>query len=116
MGQYDKAEKYCNHLLSELPRDHPDLAPYYHNLGMIANHKGKYDISLEWFAKALEMYNKTRQPDDPVIATTYNSIGEVHFRKENRTNALESFKKALNIRKKQHLQVAMCYHNMGNVY
>ncbi|CAF3624815.1 unnamed protein product [Rotaria sordida] len=120
MGQYDKAEKYCNRLLSELPRDHPDLAPCYHNLGMVANHKGKYDTSLEWFAKALEMYNKTRQPDDPVVATTYNSIGEVHFRKGNRTNALESFKKALSIRKKrfgeEHLQVAMCYHNMGNVY
>ncbi|CAF2851206.1 unnamed protein product [Rotaria sp. Silwood2] len=120
MGQYDKAEKYCNRLLSELPRDHPDLAPCYHNLGMVANHKGKYDASLDWFAKALEMYNKARKPDDPVIATTYNSIGEVHFRKGNRTDALESFKKALNIRKKafgeEHLQVAMCYHNMGNVY
>ncbi len=120
MGEYDKAEKYYNHLISELPPDHEDLAPCYHNLGIIANHKGNYDSSLQWFNKSLDIYNRTRKPDDPVIAVGYNSIGEVYLRKGNRTCALESFNKALAIRKKafgeEHLQVAMCYHNMGNAY
>ncbi|CAF4900138.1 unnamed protein product, partial [Rotaria socialis] len=39
MGEYDKAEKYYNHLLTELPPGDKDLGPCYHNLGMIANHK-----------------------------------------------------------------------------
>ncbi|CAM4837065.1 unnamed protein product [Rotaria magnacalcarata] len=120
MGEYDKAEKYYNHLLTELPPDDKDLGPCYHNMGMIANHKGNYDLSLKWFKKALELYNQTRKSDDPAIATTCNSIGEVYFRKGNRKDALESFKKALDIRKKafgeENIQVAMCYHNMGNAY
>ncbi|UJR13243.1 hypothetical protein I4U23_000265 [Adineta vaga] len=120
MGHYDKAEKYYHRLLKELPNDHEDLAACYHNLGMMKNHQGNYDESLQWFNKALDIYNHTLKSDDPIIARTYNSIGEVQLRKGNRTDALESFTKALNIRKKvfgeDHLLVAMCYHNIGNIY
>jgi tetratricopeptide (TPR) repeat protein len=120
MGQFDKAEKYYHRLLKELPNDHEDLAGCYHNLGMIDNHKGDYDSSLQWFNKALEIYARIMKPDDPVLAVTHNSIGEVHLKKGNRSGALESFNKALMIRKQafgeDNLQVAMCFHNIGNVY
>ena len=120
MSQYDKAEKYYHRLLKELPNDHEDRANCYHNLGMIENHKGNYDSSLQWFNKALEMYTKTLKPNGPVVAVTHNSIGEVYLRQGNRKNALESFNRALIIRRQafgeDNLQVAMCYHNMGNVY
>ncbi|CAF3746194.1 unnamed protein product [Rotaria sp. Silwood1] len=120
MGQYDKAQKYYNHLLNELPRDHPDLAPCYHNLGMIANNNGNYDEGLKWFNKALEIYTRTHKFDDPILAVEHNSIGEIHVRKGNNASALESFNKALIIRKKvfgeDHLETAMSYHNMGNAY
>ena len=120
MSQLDKAENYYHRLLKELPNDHEDLPTCYHNLGMIDNHKGDYDTSLQWFNKALETYTKTRKPNDRVLAVTHNSIGEVQLRKGNRKAALESFNKALAIRKEafgeDNLNVAKCYQNIGNVY
>lgn len=120
MGQYEKAEKYCQLLLKELSPDHADRAGCYHNLGVIANHQGKFEESLDWFKKAIDTYRQTLNEDDPILACTYNSMGEVYCRQGDRKNALQWFNKALTIRKKalgeDHLLVAMCYHNMGNVY
>src|SRR5438105_15622305 len=54
MGKFDLAEKYYRRLLSELPSNDPSLSSLYQRLGRVADEKGEYDTSLEWYEKSLE--------------------------------------------------------------
>ncbi|CAF3433052.1 unnamed protein product, partial [Rotaria sp. Silwood2] len=63
MGKFDVAEKYYRRLLSELPSNDLSLDALYNRLVMVADDKGEYDASLEWYQKSLEMKMRTRPSD-----------------------------------------------------
>ena len=63
MGKFDLTEKYYRRLLSDLPSNDPSLSTLYQRLGMVANAKGEYDTSLEWYQKSLEIKMRTCPSD-----------------------------------------------------
>jgi hypothetical protein len=69
MGKFDLAEKYYRRLLSELPSNDPSLSALYQRLGMVADAKGEYDTSLEWYQKSLEMRVRTAHPIMSILGT-----------------------------------------------
>ena len=72
MGKFDLAEKYYRRWLSELPSNDPSLGDLYQRLGMVADAKGEYDTSLEWYQKSLEMKMRTHSSDHVSIGITHS--------------------------------------------
>ncbi|CAF4408387.1 unnamed protein product, partial [Rotaria magnacalcarata] len=120
MGKFDLAEKYYRRWLSELSSNDPSLSALYQRLGMVANAKGEYDTSLEWYQKSLEILVKTRPYDHVNIGITHNSIGNVHRNKGDRGRALESYNRAVLLFKQahdeNHQKMAWFYNNIGIIY
>ncbi|CAF3735053.1 unnamed protein product [Rotaria socialis] len=120
MGKFDLAKKYYCRWLSELPSNDPSLCALYQRLGTVADEKGEYDTSLEWYQKSLEMKMQTRPSDHVNIGNTHNSIGETHRKKGDRGRALESYNRAVSLFKQAHDEnhpdMAMFYNNIGTIY
>ncbi|CAF3344581.1 unnamed protein product [Rotaria sp. Silwood2] len=120
LGEFDMAEKYFLRFLSELPSNKLSLSALYHNLGMVANMKSDYDMSLEWYQKSLEVLVRTRPSNYIRIGITHNSIGNVHRNKGDYHRALESYNRAVSLFKQAHDEnhpiVASFYNNIGIIY
>ena len=120
MGKFDLAEKYYRRLLSELPSNDPSLSCLYQRLGMVADDKGEYDKSLEWYQKSLEIDMRTCPSDHVNIGITHNSIGAVHRNKGDDSRALESYNRAVSLFKQaddeNHPHMASFYNNIGIIY
>ena len=120
MGKFDLAEKYYRRWLSKLPSNGPSLGGLYSRLGRVANAKGEYDTSLEWYQKSLEMKMRNHPSDHVNIGNTHNSIGNVHRNKGDRGRALESYNRAVSLFKQAHDEnhphLASFYNNIGIIY
>ena len=120
MGKLNEAEKYFRVFLDALPAGHPSIAGAYQAIGMIADDKGEYEASLQWYNKSLAIELALRGPDHQNVATLYNCIAIIHRKNGDYTLAKESYKKALRIRIKiygqDHPNVAMCLVNIGGLY
>ncbi len=120
MGKFDLAEKYYRRLLSELPSNDPSLSALYQRLGRVADAKGEYDTSLEWYQKSLEMRVRTSPSDHVNIGLTHNSIGIIHGNKGDNSRALESYNRAVSLFKQAHDEnhphLASFYNNIGIIY
>ncbi|CAF2387908.1 unnamed protein product [Rotaria sp. Silwood2] len=120
MGKFDEAMKYIQRFLNELPRNHQDIALCCHALGVIADEKGNYDLSLEWHHKSLDKWTRTLKPMDPRLADAYNCLAVVYRKKCDYVRALDLYEKALVILRRafndDHLKIAMCLNNIGVVY
>merc|ERR1711965_499905 len=81
---------------------------------------GKYDESLEYYNKALEIKLKKLGNDHPGVATTYNNMAGVYDSQGKYDEALKYHNKSLVINLKKlgndHPHVAETYNNMANVY
>ncbi|MDR1410474.1 MAG: tetratricopeptide repeat protein [Oscillospiraceae bacterium] len=67
-------------------------------LGLAYYKNGDYQEALEWYEKALPIYEKTHGADHPKTANVYNNIGCVHFNQGHYTDAMLWFLKAYKIR------------------
>ena len=96
------------------------LASVLHRLGYGYNEMGDYDKALEYYGKALEIWESKLGKDHPSTAPTYNNIAGVHYAKGDYDKALEYFWKALKITEsklgKDHPSTAPTYNNIGEVY
>ncbi|CAF3416934.1 unnamed protein product [Rotaria socialis] len=119
MGKFDLAEKYLLRHLRELPPNDPSLGAVYQCLGLVADSKGDYDRSLEWYKKSLEITTRTSPSDYINIGNTHNSVGEVHRKKGDYVQALKSFNQAVSLFKEaddeNHPRMASFYGNIGNI-
>ncbi|CAM4807405.1 unnamed protein product [Rotaria magnacalcarata] len=120
MGKFDLAEKYFHRLLKELPSNHHCLADVYHNIGLLADHKGDYDTSIQWYQKSLERKIRIRPSDYVGIGNTHNCIGTAYGKKGDHNRALASFNKALSLFDEGHYEdhphIATYYNNIGIIY
>jgi tetratricopeptide (TPR) repeat protein len=121
MGKLNDAEKYYHCFLREVPEDHQDIAGCYHSLGIVADEKGDYELSLEWLNKSLKI--DMQSPSDskqPNIAQSHNSIGIIYLRKHDYKQALKYFNEALlifiRVFGEDSSETARCYINMGTIY
>lgn len=113
MGKLDHAEKYAQRCLKQLTTNDPKRSACYHVLGAIADDRGDFETSLNWYHRSLQI-------DESDDANTHNCIAIVHTKQGHSKQALESYEKALKIWTKQYGEndshVAVCLNNMGQVY
>lgn len=118
MGKFDDAETYYNWYLTELPANHRKIADCYQSLGQVAQDKGDYKVSLEWYGKALRLYEA--QQNSAKIADTQSGMGMTYYHQYQFSPALDAFRKALVIYQQlygeDHPQSAICFDRMGAIY
>jgi tetratricopeptide (TPR) repeat protein len=64
MNKLDLAEYYYNRLIKQLPPNDPLLMVIYDDLGMMNLQKEKFDLSIKWFTKSIEIKKQTSLIDD----------------------------------------------------
>ncbi|CAF1514258.1 unnamed protein product [Adineta steineri] len=120
LGQVDRAEKYFNMLLKSLPRDHPDIATVYNNIGAVYHKRDELNLALKNYEIAYEMRRKQLPSNHPHIAGSLSNIGLIYQAKGNFSTALSYFQQALavdeNIYPGNNLQKAMTIENIERVY
>ncbi|CAF0868751.1 unnamed protein product [Adineta ricciae] len=103
-----------------LPDNHPDLAAYDNNIGLVYLNQGDYSKALSYHQKALANRQQSLPTNHPHLATSYDNIGIVYSAMNESTKALDHFEKALAIRQRilpsNHPDLGASYGNMGNVY
>ncbi|CAF0966014.1 unnamed protein product [Rotaria magnacalcarata] len=120
MEKFNLSEKYYLRRLKELPSNNRSLGELYQRLGMVANAKGNYDTSLDWYQKSLEILVSTHPSDHVEIGSTHNSIANAHRNRGDHVRALESYNQAVLLFKQAHDEnnpsMAMFYNNIGMIY
>lgn len=120
MATLDEAKQFYLHLLNDLPSDHQDLANCYQALGNAASEKGDLDLSIEWFDKLRDLFNRTLKPDDPRVADSHFILANIYTKKSDLRNALEFYTKAMLIYKKafdeNHLTIADCCDRIASIH
>jgi tetratricopeptide (TPR) repeat protein len=117
MGDFDRAERYYQMMLRELPPGHELIGKVYNNLGLIGLEKGDFRLATRFFKKALRLQEPTETLD---LAETYSNIAVLHDTKEEMDQALDWNEKSLAIRLRllphDHRLVGLTYNNIGLVY
>ncbi|CAF3804600.1 unnamed protein product [Adineta steineri] len=120
LGQVDRAGKYFNMLLKSLPRDHPDIAAVYNNIGAIHNIRGELNLALKNYEIAYEMRRKQLPSNHPHIASSLSNIGFIYQAKGDFNTALDYLQQALRVDENLHpgnnLGKATTIENIGKVY
>ena len=79
-----------------------------------------YEEALDWYKKAMAIYEKVLGSDHPSTATTYNNIATAYYKQGAYTKALDWYKKAMAIREKvlgpEHPSTATTYTNIARIY
>ncbi|CAF1156869.1 unnamed protein product [Adineta steineri] len=118
-GHFDKAEELYQVVL-EQPSSEDDKPFYYNNLGYVKDQQGHYEQAIEYFEKALGMWEKTLPANHSLLATSHNNIGSVYKNMKEHSKALSFFEKALEINEKilpeNHPHMAMSYNNIASAY
>ena len=100
--------------------EHPDVARSYNNIGCVHDNQGDYAKALEYYSKAMIIFENIFGTQHPFVATSYNNIGNVLESQGDYAKALEYHSKALAIRERvlgtEHPDVATSYNNIGHVY
>ncbi|MBI5219034.1 MAG: tetratricopeptide repeat protein [Bacteroidia bacterium] len=85
-------------------------------IGVIKYYQGKYDETLEYYNKALDLYTELNLLED--ISICYSNIGVVHQEQSRYDEAVTCYLKALKYFEKIGKQklISTCYLNIGNVF
>jgi CHAT domain-containing protein/Tfp pilus assembly protein PilF len=117
-GRLEDATVLAERILNECSSE-DQKAELWNTIGLINLNKGKYDLALQFFGKALSHYmGQSGKPE--TIAFCYNNIGLTNWATGNNQLALEHLSEALNLRRntygENHPSVAASYNNIGLVY
>jgi len=83
-----------------LPEDHPEIATSLNNLGFSYSILGDHQKSLEYYQKALKLFQKVLPKDHPDIASSLNNFGFSYSILGDHQKSLEYYQKALEMRQK----------------
>lgn len=98
-----------------------DLFKVYQNLGVVFEQMKEYDKALDYYFKALSIYNNISSENKPALRRkmpqVFNCIGGVYQTKKDYNTALQYYTKALGISKefKQDAILGMIYNNLGKL-
>ena len=120
VGQVEKAEELYNALLEQTPYKFRK-ACCYNELGSIKYHRGDHKKAIEYYGKALEIYQQQILPPKyPYLANVYHNIGDVYDNMGEYPKALSFHLKAARIRGQDcfpdTLLLATSYHKVGGMY
>jgi tetratricopeptide (TPR) repeat protein len=93
----------------------PELAVTYHQLGMVAQHRGELEQAEQWYRKSLEI--EEALGDRPRLASTYHELGMVAQDRGELAQAEQWYRKSLEIEEAlgNRPGLASSYHNLGAV-
>ncbi|CAF4639228.1 unnamed protein product, partial [Rotaria magnacalcarata] len=115
VGHFDQTEELYQELLKNASTD-SDRAHIYHQLGYLKDQQGKYQKTVKFYEKSLEIKRKTLPEDDASLTPTYSNIGVVYYNMGEYSKALEFYEKSLKIREislpANHLDLATSYNNI----
>ncbi|MGN0593211.1 MAG: DUF2225 domain-containing protein [Ruminococcus sp.] len=119
--QKDKLLERMLSIAKELDKEESeDTAIVYHNIGFVYWEKGDLDKALEFYNKALKIWENGPGKEHPNTAASYNNIGSVYDDKGDLDKAVGFYNKALEINEKvlgkEHPDTAISYNNIGSVY
>ena len=119
MGHSEKAQQVYEILLEQETTE-DEKALIYRFLGLMKYNQGAYEEAINFYEKAIEIYKKTRFPNDINLGMFYNDIGLVYAEMGEYTKALSYYEKSLKT-KQQSLtandpHLASSYNNIGLVY
>jgi tetratricopeptide (TPR) repeat protein len=120
-GRLDEAQRIYHEIaqtLAAMPGDEAlrDLAPTYHQLGVVAQRRGALDEAEAWYRRALTLEEQLGgQPD---VATSYHQLGMVAAWRGALNEAEAWYRKALAIEEQLRNRpgVAMSYGQLGLLY
>lgn len=88
--------------------------------GLLFMHKGRNDLALENFQKAITVFSSLKKIPLAELASCYNNLGLAHWNAGNNQLALEHLQKSLSLRKElygeEDPEVASSYNNLGLIY
>ncbi|CAF1513268.1 unnamed protein product [Rotaria sp. Silwood1] len=124
MGEYLKSILFLEQALDikkkTLPPNHPSLAAFYNNNGLLYDNMGEYSKALSSYERSLEIKKTALPPNHPDLASSYNNIGIVYRNMGEYSKALSSHERSLEIRKialpPNHPDLAGSYEGIGLVY
>ncbi|KAF2512974.1 tetratricopeptide repeat protein [Flavobacterium arcticum] len=91
------------------------LARAYGSIGIVCSEQNNYAGALEYYFKALKIYQDTKQED--IVSRLYNNIGIVYKTSKEYDKALDYFRKALEVQRKIGDNTsAITITNIGNIY
>ena len=124
LSQHQKALEYNLKALAihenTISPEHPDLIPFYNNIGHAYGELGNHQKALLYFLKAHENCESFFPPEHPQLAISYNNIGHTYGELGHLQKALDNHMRALNIRKNatppETPELALSYSNVGFTY
>ncbi len=104
--------------LLEPLHDEEALFSLYHNLGALFDRMGDFYKALDYYEKALYIYNNAKNNlcrTMTQIHSLYNSIGNIYSEKADRPKAVEYYRKAMQLaeEKGDHQALGVIYNNLG---
>ncbi|CAF1011587.1 unnamed protein product [Rotaria sp. Silwood1] len=97
-GDYEKAERYYQMILNELPEDHWGVPIIFNNMGVLYNDMGHNKKALKYYTKSYETYQMQKVSENDILyANLYHNMGSLYYENNDNKTALKYFTKAFEI-------------------
>jgi CHAT domain-containing protein/Tfp pilus assembly protein PilF len=124
-GEYHNALESFKEILelkkSNYPEFHPELAKTYANIGVVYKKQGQLEKSLEYYNKAIGIFNqnKTKQ-NNRSLGTLYSNLGNIFTLQKNYNKAESYYKQSIKLLINDSLsnldRISTAYNNLGLLY
>ncbi|CAF0777972.1 unnamed protein product [Adineta steineri] len=112
----DDAEKYYLRLLNEFSDQSENIIQCHNTLGNLTKNKGDYELSIQWFKKAIQINTIENQN----LIENYNIIGDLYIKIDDPKRAIEYYNKTLilliKIFSEDHPELVVCLNNIAIAY
>ncbi|CAF0775832.1 unnamed protein product [Adineta steineri] len=112
----DDAEKYYLRLLNEFSDQSENIIQCYNILGNLTKNKGDYELSIQWFKKAIQISTIENQN----LIENYNIIGDLYIKIDDPKRAIEYYNRTLilliKIFNEDHPELVVCLNNIAIAY
>ncbi|MFE6946295.1 tetratricopeptide repeat protein, partial [Streptomyces chartreusis] len=120
-GQLDEADRTYRDILNALQQQpitsqqRSDVAVTYHQLGMIAQERGRLDDAEDWYRQSLTIEEELN--NRPGMASTYHQLGMVAQKRRRLDDAEDWYRQSLTIEEELNNRPGMAssYHQLGRV-
>lgn len=119
MGELNKAEFYHNRFLIQTTAENTlRYATIFNQWGLINRRKCNYQLALEHYQIALEIFLVYPLRDKSILSTVYNNIATIYDDSGQFDQVLIYYKKSLDIQQNlnNHLSLGITYSNIALIY
>jgi tetratricopeptide (TPR) repeat protein len=119
MGEYAKAERYFDTILSSSNPNDEEIACIFFNFGRTHRLKGDFNRAINCYNRAYNLHMNARPKRSASAGKTLNGLGVVYSEQGKQLKAEECFQRAMKLYKKsipkKHVDVAGTLINLGTI-